>query len=185
MNKAQFLTILRKELRALPQKERDELVEDYEHHYVFGQSAGKSEEEISAELGDPNEIAAEVLAEYEQRNPIQHSISSRNNRSRTIMACIGLFILNFMVCVVPLGLSVWAAWLSLFAGSIIVVLSPFAAIVDFITNDYYGGGKLFASIAMSGIGIMLSIGLFSLGAMLKKVTISYVRWNLSVIRGGK
>lgn len=30
---------------------------------------------------------------------------------------------------------------------------------------------------------MLSIGLFSLGAMLKKVTISYVRWNLSVIRG--
>jgi len=180
MNKSQFLTILRKKLSSLPQKERKELMEDYEHHYVFGQNAGKTEEEISAELGDPYEIAAELLAEYNRNRPT----GNQNNGSR-IMACIGLFILNFVVCVVPLGLSIWAAWLSLFASSVIIILSPFLALFDFLQNDYFGSSKLFATITLSGVGIMMAIGLFSLGALLKKVTVSYINWNMSIVRGGK
>lgn len=120
MNKAQFLSILRKKLSSLPQKERSELLEDYEHHYAFGHNAGKTEEEISEELGNPYEIATEALAEYDRNRPA----SNRSNGSRTIMACIGLFMLNFIACVVPLGLSIWAVWISLFASSILFIFSP-------------------------------------------------------------
>ncbi|GIP18533.1 hypothetical protein J40TS1_41750 [Paenibacillus montaniterrae] len=181
MNKAQFLSILRKMLSSLPLKERNELLEDYEHHYAFGQNAGKTEEEISEELGNPHEIAAEVLAEYNRNQPL---ISS-NSRSRSIMACIGLFMLNFVLCVVPLGLAIWAVWVCLVAGSALLILSPLVALFDFVYNSYFSSSKLFATIAMTGLGIMLAMGVFSLGARLKKVTVSYINWNMSIIRGGR
>ncbi|MGG6314189.1 HAAS signaling domain-containing protein [Paenibacillus macerans] len=61
MNKSEFLALLRAHLSALPPEEQNELLEDYEAHFAFGQQSGRSEEEIVMELGDPAELAKEAL----------------------------------------------------------------------------------------------------------------------------
>ncbi len=59
--KDQFLVRLESELAPLPPEEREELMEDYRSHFMFGLQNGKTEEEIAGELGDPREIAQEAL----------------------------------------------------------------------------------------------------------------------------
>jgi hypothetical protein len=71
MTKAQFLTTLRMKLSVLPPEECNELMEDYESHFAFGLQNGKSEEEIVAELGDPEELAKEALgSRYVPERPV-------------------------------------------------------------------------------------------------------------------
>ena len=61
MNKNEFIDILEKNLLRLPKADRDDILSDYEAHFALGAEAGKSEEEVSASLGDPNELAQTYL----------------------------------------------------------------------------------------------------------------------------
>lgn len=71
MTKAQFMTMLRMKLSMLPPEEYNELMEDYESHFAFGMQNGKTEEEIVAELGDPEELAKEALgSRYIPERPV-------------------------------------------------------------------------------------------------------------------
>lgn len=71
MTKAQFMATLRLKLSVLPPEECNELMEDYELHFAFGLQNGKTEEEIVAELGDPEELAKEALgSRYVPEQPI-------------------------------------------------------------------------------------------------------------------
>ena len=71
MNKEQFMMKLRFELLPLPEKERYEILEEYDAHFEFGKQQGRTEEEIAKELGVPEELAAELLdsGNNEQRVP--------------------------------------------------------------------------------------------------------------------
>ncbi|MGZ9586987.1 DUF1700 domain-containing protein [Paenibacillus marinisediminis] len=69
MNKREFMIRLQYELRPLPEKERVEILEEYDAHFEFGKQLGRTEEEIAKELGVPEELAEELLgdgARYEQ-----------------------------------------------------------------------------------------------------------------------
>ena len=71
MTKAKFMATLRLKLSVLPPEECNELMEDYESHFAFGLQNGKTEEEIVAELGDPEDLAKEALgSRYEPEQPI-------------------------------------------------------------------------------------------------------------------
>lgn len=71
MTKAHFMATLRLKLSVLPPEECNELMEDYESHFAFGLQNGKTEEEIVAELGDPEELAKEALgSRYVPEQPI-------------------------------------------------------------------------------------------------------------------
>lgn len=183
MNKTKFLTLLRKKLDGMPIKEQNELLEDYETHYDFGQQQGKTEEEISSELGDPLELAVEAMAEYNR------SFSGKSNhssfRSGNIVAAIGLFMLNFILAIVPLGIAIWTAWFSFLLAGAAFIIAPLLAFADFIFNSYFSGGKLFASIVLSGIGIFLTFGIVYIGKKLKAITLSYYNWNMRVLKGRK
>lgn len=66
MSKLQF------ELLALPERERMEILEEYDAHFEFGKQQGRTEEEIARELGVPEELAMELLGNgngerYDQR----------------------------------------------------------------------------------------------------------------------
>src|SRR5690606_13007898 len=104
MNKKQFLTLLRKGLEGMPIKAQNELLEDYENHFVFGQQQGKTEEEISLELGNPLELAVEAMSEYNVS--FSESSATTSSSSKVIVTSIGLFMLNFVFAVVPLGLAI-------------------------------------------------------------------------------
>lgn len=63
MNRADFLSALRRRLVGLPQAEIDDAITDYTAHFADGVAAGRSEEEIAQALGDPLRLARELRAE--------------------------------------------------------------------------------------------------------------------------
>jgi len=58
MTKNEFLGRLSAALGDLPQQERNDILNDYAEHFDIGMANGKSEEEIAARLGSPEELAA-------------------------------------------------------------------------------------------------------------------------------
>ncbi|MGG3839082.1 DUF1700 domain-containing protein [Paenibacillus thiaminolyticus] len=61
MHKEYFLLKLKYGLMSLPPGERDEILAEYSAHFAFGEQQGRTEEEIARELGDPEELAVELL----------------------------------------------------------------------------------------------------------------------------
>lgn len=67
MNKKEFLGRLRKKLEKLPSHLVEDIIDDYIEHYELGKESGKTEEQISQELGSPDSIATEYLDQYKHR----------------------------------------------------------------------------------------------------------------------
>ncbi len=61
MNKSEFIAAMEAQLIRLPKADRDDILNDYESHFVNGVAEGKTEDEVSAQLGDPVELAAVYL----------------------------------------------------------------------------------------------------------------------------
>lgn len=62
MKKKEFMDLLKYYLSELPKVVVDDIVSDYEEHFDIGKQNGKSEEEISSQLGSPQDIAQEYLS---------------------------------------------------------------------------------------------------------------------------
>ena len=63
MTREEYLAALRRELRTLPESDITDICGDFEEHFAIGLSQGKTEHEISAELGDPTTVAATYFDE--------------------------------------------------------------------------------------------------------------------------
>ncbi|MEA4890265.1 MAG: DUF1700 domain-containing protein [Clostridiaceae bacterium] len=63
MNKDQFMQILQNKLRCLGPAAVAEILADFEDHFTNGLSRGKTEIEIAAELGNPDDIAQQYIDE--------------------------------------------------------------------------------------------------------------------------
>lgn len=195
MNKEQFLNTLYAQLQVIPAKERNELMEDYVSHFEFGLQEGKTEEELAQELGSPEEIAIEAIAEYERTNGKNSNVNEEVNVQkpnarpakieRTIFSIIGLFLLNFVCAVIPLIISIWAVWLSLILSFASGILAPLLAVVDFVINESFSSGKLFLSLIMSGVSIFLLVGTWFVGKYMLKLTVAYYKWNVRIIKGAE
>lgn len=61
MNKNEFISIMESKLIRLPKSDRDDILSDYEAHFAVELEKGLSEEEVSAQLGDPEELANTYL----------------------------------------------------------------------------------------------------------------------------
>ena len=57
MNKSEFLEQLSSSLRNMPNSEKEDIISEYETHFISGKQDGISEEEISKKLGNPKTIA--------------------------------------------------------------------------------------------------------------------------------
>ncbi len=66
MNKEAFIAALEQQLLRLPKADRDDILSDYEAHFAAGLEDGKTEEEVSAALGDPSELAATYMENLPQ-----------------------------------------------------------------------------------------------------------------------
>lgn len=61
MNKQEYLDLLKFYLKDLPKPVIDDIITDIGEHFEMGKETGKSEEEISSELGSPQTIADDYL----------------------------------------------------------------------------------------------------------------------------
>ena len=63
MNKKEYISALRAQLRRLPSDDVEDIVKEFETHFEIGLSEGKNESEIAAKLGSPEEVAQIYLSD--------------------------------------------------------------------------------------------------------------------------
>jgi len=195
MNKAQYMGILEHQLTRLPISERNELLYEYESHFIFGLQNGKTEEEIAAELGNPYEIASEVLQDrHDLQNhgfrqaPLNYSAHSyaykkpSSSPVKTTLLTIALGFLTITI-VFPLGISLWAVWFAFSVSSVALCTSPLMAVLDYVLYGEFVPAKWYAAIGIMGLGLVFVTAIKPLYNTLLNATSGYWNWMRSTVRG--
>ncbi len=97
MNRFEYLDALRDALFGLPEATVAAIMADYERRFAERSSAGQSEEEIMASLGDPKKVAAEKRAAV-QFNTFKEK-KSLGNLVRLFFSLVGLMVFNLFMLV--------------------------------------------------------------------------------------
>jgi uncharacterized membrane protein len=95
MNRAHFMAQLRDGLSGLHHTDIGDIVSDYERHFADGAADGRTEDEISAALGDPGRLARELRAEMGFRRWEENR--SAGNFMGVVLALLGLATIDFII----------------------------------------------------------------------------------------
>jgi len=187
MNKKEFLKILSRELRGIPEEERSDIIIEYEEHFEAGINRGRSEKDMANSIGNPVVIARELKAATLIN--IAEKDSSIINISRATFSTMGLGVFNLIFVLVPF-LIVLAILTVLFAIAISIAALGITILVTIIfeplISDYVVLGmriapSIFISIGSAAFGILFFIGNIQLVKFLYRQFIRYIRFNMKVI----
>jgi len=196
MNKEEYLKKLTKLIYKLPKEDRQDILSDYEEHFMIGLEKGRTEEEISMALGDPKTVAKQIKAEYMVKKA--EDKPSASSITRAIMAAAGLGIFNLLFFVLPtvvLTMVILALFVlggAMVFGGILIILSsifqPFYHNVQILTND--GGilsslGGLAGGIGLAILGSVLLVGMTYVARWFYGLIIRYLKLNLKIIEEQK
>lgn len=187
MNRKEYLDRLRICLQGLPMDEIEDILSDYEEHFDIGVSKGKSEEEISKELGDPREVANNYRTTYKPNyNRNSYNTSTSNDNTRKLLITLLLIAFNLIVVFAPfmtlvgLLIGLYGVSFSLVIGGIVILfgfpITIFTPIPTphILTSISFGIGLL----ALGALAIILSIYLTK---EFYKLVVKYVQWNVEII----
>lgn len=198
MTKQEYLDLLRYYLEDLPSLVVNDIIYDYEEHFNIGLGDGKSEEEISAELGSPELIAQDYLAteRLKRKKPNQYEYTyedstsfeqnaddyyhtdtySSNKKNKIILLILAAIILS-------------PAILALVSGIIGIIFGIFGAGVGFVAG---GVGLIASLIAYLFAGNVLSLsplttvagGIFMVGfgILILYAGIKVIQWLYKAIK---
>lgn len=185
MNKNTYLRQLETDLKANNVEEIQEIIAEYEEHFLRRMTDGYTEEEIAAKLGPPNDIAIQFASIKE--NPG----GKRGGKTGSKAALrIGLLFSDFFMGIFFLVMYAWVFVLGVFS------LSSGALGVSMLVRPALPEGFLFIPyIPYSGTAI-LGISLIALGVLSVILTIYsnaatlqlgrvYRRWRKNTLSGGK
>lgn len=180
MNKSEFLHILRSCLGQLTAEEREQNIAYYEELFSDMLEEGMSEEEAAAHLGDPEQIAREILAEQ----PLPLLVKSRVRPSGGWTA--------LSITLIVLGSPVW---LPLLMAAAAVILSVFvviwALILSVLAVALAGGISAVTLVLAASFGYLNISGFLMLGLVLICAGLCLLTGLLAValgraaVRGGK
>lgn len=182
MNKKQFLAELDDALKHISVEERQDILQDFEEHFAVGREEGKSEEEITAGLGSPQQISKEMLASYHIEKV--ETTATTGNVFRAVWAVIGLGFFNLVIVLGPfialIGI-LFAGWVT----GISFIASPLLVIFDTIihpgTFDFF---SLFLSLVLAGLGLFIVIGMYFATRVLMNGFVRYLKFNTKIVKGG-
>jgi len=184
LNKNNFLKLLKNSLKFMSEKEKKDILEEYSMHFTEVLSENKIEDEISKELGNPEEIAKELNAVY-AINKVEEKKSIRSMLT-AMMSIMGLSLMNCIIIIVSLFfmLLLTPFILAYVIGVPIMILSPIILIVmGFVDGSTIGIGEILESIKGVIIGAILAILGYYIGKSFIKLFIKYLKWNASIARG--
>lgn len=182
MTKKQFLLALDNGLRKLPKEEREEILRDFEEHFTIAQMEGKSETDITSDLGSPQQIAKEAIANYHFDQATTNTTTS--NFLRATWAVIGLSFFNLIIVLGPfvavLGilLAGWITGISFIASPLLVLINYIIYPISFELFD------LFIAIGLCGIGIFIVLGMYFATKGISYGFMRYLKFNMNLVKGG-
>ena len=187
MNREEYLRRLRISLHELPIGEIEDILSDYEEHFDIGISKGKTEEEISKELGNPKEVANNYRTTYRTNdNEDSYNTNIHNDTARKLFISLLLIFFNLVIVLGPflglvgLLLGLYGACIGVIVGGFIalfgsplVLLTPIEA-PHILTSISFG-------IAMIGLGALGTILSIYLTKLFYNLTTRYIDWNIKLI----
>ncbi|OHD57010.1 MAG: hypothetical protein A2Y33_08775 [Spirochaetes bacterium GWF1_51_8] len=164
MNRDKFMKRLELKLmeRGLTVKERMEILLTYEEHFNAGKDDGKTEAEIIARLGKPEEIAleyGEVLMEPQIGSAARlTSISGKigRNPKRNFLLALPAFIVLIFILLI---------WLAAAAVAVSGLFGVYAAIAKWLTGAVPGFQQLIIHEKSEILLLLISLGLISGGTL--------------------
>ncbi len=172
MTKLEFLELLKKELNNNNVADCDEIVYEYEQHFAFKLKDGYSEEEISAKLGNP----ADIAGQYDK-----NELPQRNTKK--IFTLIGLGILDFFAFIFYIVLICFGIGIAAFAVCTItcaVCLIGEGHIHNFVPNMPYHVAVIFG-VTLIVLTVVIAVSLIYYTALLKQLFRSYQRFHSNTI----
>ena len=187
MNKDEYLDLLELYLKDLPSDEINDILLDYEEHFRIGISKGKSEEEISKELGSPKYIADNYKGVSLEVNSSQNQYSrNSNDSSRKIL--IGLLLIFFNLFIVfPPFMAGLGILITLYLTAFTFILGGGALMLGFPVMLFVPSSQLHFlttisfGIGLIGLGILGIILLIKLTKLLFTLSVRYFNWNIDLI----
>ena len=151
MSRTTFLARLREGLAGLSPQEIDEIVADYDTHFVEGLKTGRSEDDIAAALGDPLRLAKELRAEtglrrwQERRNP--------GNFARVVFAFLGLATVD-LIFLLPLMFVVTMMMFCFGVVAFAFIVAGCALIVGMFGAGLFVGAVSSTALGLTGVGLI-------------------------------
>jgi uncharacterized membrane protein len=129
MSRVEFLRILERGLKALPDIERDAILADYQRYFADGSAAGRKEEEVATSLGNPKRLAAELRLGHD----VQAWSATEGSRSplgtlKSMLALVlldGVLWLPALAAVLLVLLALGAGFTALLYGMFTLAVEPF------------------------------------------------------------
>lgn len=134
MKKIDFLNELYSYLKALPQSERNEILNDFREHFREGELAGKTEEQICEELGSPLECAKQYVGDAIKENRIPDKQNKKPNKAFWTLAFFWNVFQAFFSIPITLGLFLAAAIMIVAYCFIVPVINSVAFLVFAIAS---------------------------------------------------
>lgn len=183
MTRREFIEELNALLADLPDKDRLDILSDYTEHFLIGIEKGKSEHEITEQLGSPKTVAREVWAGY--RIHQAQTDASIGNISRAILATVSLGFFNIVFVLGPF-MALIGVLIAFYSVAVTLLFVPFAfaffppLLADISENRLL---MLFGCLTSVGLGGMLFIWLLRLTVWLYRQFLRYLQFNVQMIRG--
>lgn len=174
MLKSEFLSSLGAALKKNNVSEADDIVGEYEQHFVFKMADGFSEEEIAAKLGSPVALAAQF-----------ESASREKGSSRKLLTVVGLCFTDIFVGSLYILLIAWGlvmAALSVACATLTVCLLAKINIHSLIPPMPYTSAIVFA-ITSAALALIAAIGCFYFVAFVRQSMRSFGRFQRNALAG--
>lgn len=166
MKKQEFLDALREKISGLPKEDIEERINFYNEMICDRIEDGKKEENAIKELGSPDEVASQIIAEMPIGKLVKHKVKSARRLCawEIVLLAVGspiwlVLLISAFAVVLSLYISIWAVVISLWAvfvsfaacGPAFVV----AGIITIFTSSPAGGFvAIGGGIALVGLAIL-------------------------------
>jgi len=184
MNKSEFLKQLSSSLWNMSNSEKEDIISEYETHFISGKQDGISEEEISKKLGNPKTIAKELNISYVISNADNRR--SLKNIMTALFSVMSLSVLNFICIIIAFFLLLFLLplLLALIIATPLLIISPILLIglgffKGFHQISYSDVYNVFIAFC---IGLLISVISYQMIKHIYSLLVKYLKWNLAILQ---
>ena len=178
MTKKEYIDKLQTELGAMSYNDVRDIVADIEEHFEAGIQSGKTESEISGELGSPESLAADYREGMEFPEILRKKAAPKKNVQEPSSGTVVFCILITLFVAIPSWVALLGIILTIFTAEIAAIAGCLALLIT-----CWGYGTFFVSGLLGGLTLLfLSIFGFVVTYFAVKYFILGTKWYIAYMK---